>query len=372
MVEDMGGVGAEERANVAPPRVWCLLGQRRGDNQQVLALAEALGEPFVVKRLRYAPASRLSNLLRRRWPLGIEVDAATPIRPPWPELVLSVGKRSVPQALAIRAAAGGRCRLVQLGRPSAPLGWFDLILTVPQYRLPPGPNVIEMPLPFGHAKANRPTDVNREFAALKHPLVAVLVGGPTKELRLGEAEASSLAQLALERAVVAGGTVVVCTSPRTPAAVADALRSLLRPPHRVDVWQPGAPNHYAALLAAADRIVVTADSVSMLSDACSSMAAVEVFALLPQVELRGRIGRWVADRMARHWPQRTLLSRLFSFPAASGLWMPPRDYAAVHEALHRCGLLGARACSPAARHLAIAAWEHVAVERVRLLLPQAS
>ena len=35
------------------PRVWALLGDKAGDNAQVLALARALGWPFEAKRLAY-------------------------------------------------------------------------------------------------------------------------------------------------------------------------------------------------------------------------------------------------------------------------------------------------------------------------------
>ena len=45
-----------------PPRVWLLTGHRAGDNTQVLALGEALGWPFEIKRFVYTPYERLVNL----------------------------------------------------------------------------------------------------------------------------------------------------------------------------------------------------------------------------------------------------------------------------------------------------------------------
>ena len=36
-----------------PPRIWVLLGERRGDNNQLLALAEALQLPFQTRTLEY-------------------------------------------------------------------------------------------------------------------------------------------------------------------------------------------------------------------------------------------------------------------------------------------------------------------------------
>ena len=35
------------------PRIWLLIGHRRGDNNQVLALGEALGVPFETRTMAY-------------------------------------------------------------------------------------------------------------------------------------------------------------------------------------------------------------------------------------------------------------------------------------------------------------------------------
>lgn len=353
------------RAAANPPRVWGLLGQRTGDNRQVLALGAALGLPFAEKQLRYSWPSHIPNLLRRARPLGVRADPATPVAPPWPDLVLAVGRRSAPLALAIRAASGGRSRLVQIGRPGAPLAWFDLVVTTPQYRLPAAPNVVEIPLPFGSAGSSGAV-VSSTAAA---PGLLVLVGGPTAELRFAADEAAALAAHALTVAAAAGTTVVAVTSPRTPAVVAATLAARLPAPHVVHVWRPAAANPYAGLLAAATRVVVTADSVSMLADACRSDAAIDVFALPARGGVLRRLGVAAGAALAARAARADLPSRLLSLPLRTGVVPAPRDYAAVRAALARRGLLGPGACPPAARHAAIAAWERDVVARVGALLP---
>lgn len=352
-------------ATANPPRVWGLLGQRTGDNRQVLALGAALGLPFTPIQLRYSWPSHLPNLLRRARPLGIHADPDTPVAPPWPDLVLAVGRRSAPLALAIRAAAGGRCRLVQIGRPGAPLAWFDLVVTTPQYRLPAAANVVEIPLPFGSAGTPGPATSSVAAAA---PELLVLVGGPTTELRFGADEAAALAAFALRAAAAAGTRVVAVTSPRTPAAVAAALAARLPAPHVVHVWRPGAANPYADLLAAATRVLVTADSVSMLADACRSQAAIDVFPLPARSGVLRRLGVVAGSALAARAARADPLSRLLSLPLRTGVVPAPRDYAAVRAALGDRGLLGPGACAPAARHAAIAAWENDVVARVGALL----
>jgi hypothetical protein len=72
----------------------------------------------------------------------------------------------------------------------------------------------------------------------------------------------------LAKAARNGGSVLVTTSPRTPPAITQAIEKSLdasRAPALLTA--PRKSPRYASLLAAADSIWVTADSVSMVSDA---------------------------------------------------------------------------------------------------------
>ena len=128
-----------------PRSVWGLLGTRAGDNEQVQQLVRALGVPHELKRFVFNPLRHLPNRVlgaRRRSAAG------GPLSPPWPDLVVSAGKRSVPVARWIRAQSGGRTKLVHFGRPRAPLAWFDLVITTAQYGLPESSRVLRNCLPF--------------------------------------------------------------------------------------------------------------------------------------------------------------------------------------------------------------------------------
>jgi hypothetical protein len=125
---------------VSSPRIWVLLGPRTGDNNQALALAEALGLPFETRTLGYNPLQSLSV-----W-LGATVatlDRASRqhLQPPWPDLVIAIGRRSVPVARWIRKQNLGRTKLVRIGHPRIDPKLFDLVITTRQYPVPPGANV---------------------------------------------------------------------------------------------------------------------------------------------------------------------------------------------------------------------------------------
>jgi mitochondrial fission protein ELM1 len=141
------------------PRIWALLGHRKGDNFQVLALAQRLGLPFETRTLRYNLLRKLDKRL-----LGRRLDSVLPgarrwLQPPWPDLVIAIGHRSVPAARYIRHASGGKTRLVQLGNPRLDPRHFDLVITMPQYRVPDSGRVLRMPFAMG---APHPTDAPNE------------------------------------------------------------------------------------------------------------------------------------------------------------------------------------------------------------------
>ena len=126
--------------------LWVLLGNRHGDNRQLLAIADALGRPYRIVQLRFGPGARLAPARWFAHRLTWRTDP--PLAPPWPRAVLAAGRKSVPAALWIRRASGGQTRLIHVNRPWAPLAWFDLVVTTPQYALPERDNVLVNLLPF--------------------------------------------------------------------------------------------------------------------------------------------------------------------------------------------------------------------------------
>ncbi len=172
-----------------------------------------------------------------------------PLAPPWPQAVLAAGRKSVPAALWIRRASGGQTRLVHVNRPWAPLAWFDLVVTTPQYALPERDNVLVNLLPFVPpvAPAPLPASFAARAAALPRPWTVVLVGGNSRPFVLDEATAAALAATVNAELRSVGGSAWVLDSPRTPAAAMAALERGLEAPAQIVRWGRD-ENAYAALL----------------------------------------------------------------------------------------------------------------------------
>jgi mitochondrial fission protein ELM1 len=249
-----------------------LTGEKWGDRAQILALADALGWRFEEKRLHFNQFYKRSNIRLGASLQSLDAIKSDMLRPPWPDLVLASGRRAVPIARWIRRQSNGLTKLVHIGRPWAPLWYFDLVISTAQYQLPPRGNVLANDLTLNH----HPAEVLHRaaacwapvFAGFRRPLIGVLVGGSTKPFLFDAGTAAALGRATRSLATSFGGTVLVTTSPRTSEAAIDALFAEMPKGAYLHRFGSGQDNPYLGILALADRFIVTSDSASMLSEAC--------------------------------------------------------------------------------------------------------
>src|SRR5512132_539938 len=257
------------------------------------------------------------------------------------------GRRNEPIALWIRkavAAEGRRVRLVHVGRPWKRLDRFDLIVTTPQYSLPARANILLNPTPLHRVTAGRLREAAAQwaqrFAHLPPPRVAVLIGGSIAPYSYDEASAERLAKQASSLAAAGGGSLLVSTSARTPPHTIDALCDHLGVLSYVFRWREDAgENPYFGMLALADAFVVTADSMSMLTEACATGKPVHIFdlgegehAMRPTTARTADIGEGVRETL----PQR-LTRRLHLLVKALTPRQLGRDIGAIHQHLVDAG-----------------------------------
>lgn len=248
-------------------RIWVLLGHRKGDNNQLLALAQALKLPFETRTIRYNVLRRLPKEILGKKLVSVLPEARDWLQPPWPDLILGVGHRSVPVGRFIRDANRGRTKVVQLGNPRIHPRNFDLVITTPQYGVEDSPNVVRLPFAMNNPHPpERPTDEEQAFLdALPRPHRLFVIGGPNKNLFISSGDAARSMKILIQRSEKDGGTAIAIGSPRTPKDVSDAIaRAVSGTPHH---FVSGRVPRYRTLLNEADEIYVTADSVSMLSEA---------------------------------------------------------------------------------------------------------
>ncbi|MEZ5829933.1 MAG: ELM1/GtrOC1 family putative glycosyltransferase [Dongiaceae bacterium] len=351
------------------PRVWLLFGERRGDNAQILALAEMLGWPYEIKQLRWQadysvdPAEAGASLA------GLDTAASDALSPPWPDVLIGIGFRSAPISRWI-AQQGGRVINIRLGRPRTDLMPYDLVITTPQYGLPPAPNVRELPLPLVKAdEAAKTKAIARwrpTFERLPRPWIAVMLGGPTQHMAFDEAVARTLARDLQAFAARAVGSLLITTSPRSPAGLKEILEPAIAAPHFLFAFQAEADNPYPALLALSDAAIVTSDSASMIAD----VAAYERPLLIYELPWLGRskkpgpvaaIKRYVRERRERRGMaglSADPLDRFYDRLTRQGRARPRRNVLGLTQKLYQAGI--ARPFDPATADLS---WRPAAVAR---------
>jgi hypothetical protein len=317
-----------ERVSAEPPhRVWLVVGDKLGDNGQVEIIADALGWPVERKNLRVLPQYVLGKPPFKPSLYHIDPAASDPLAPPWPDLVLTVGRRPSMAALWIKEQSGGRTKVLIVGRPRTRLRDFDLIVATPQYRLPEHDNIVRIDLPLMRvdpAKVAAAADAWRErLAALPRPLTAVLVGGPTKPF-VFDADVTGSFISALRRTTGDEGSLFITTSRRTPAEVVAVLEANLPKNAHLFVWRPDAPeNPYMGLLGFADQFVVTGDSLSMMIEVARLGRPLAIF------QLPVESSAWLSVRM--------LLARTFQPAPGSGR---STVLTRIGDAFHNMGVVG--------------------------------
>jgi mitochondrial fission protein ELM1 len=268
----------------SPPGVWVVTGYRAGERTQILGLADALGWPYEIKALGRRAWDWAPGLARRVSVAGIDPASRAELRPPWPDLVISAGMRNEPVVRWIKARSGGRTKLVHLGRPWVHYRQLDLVITTPQYRLPERPDVLQNLGTLHRVNAASLQAAGERWAAafadLPRPRVGVVVGGHSGPYTLGPAAAADLGRRAAERARAAGGSLLITTSSRTPPGAIAALTDTVDVPAYVYRYGIDAgDNPYLGILAAADELIVTSDSIAMLSEAVATGKPLSIYDL---------------------------------------------------------------------------------------------
>lgn len=281
------------RAALAPLRVWVLSDGKAGDLNQCLGVAERLG--LAPESRVIAPRAPWRWFMPRFWstPFGIdpreapdiafpsEVDTGSregnasklevptgPLAGPLPDLVMASGRRAAAYLPAIKRASGGRTVTAFLKDPRTSPRIADF-LWVPQHDGLRGDNVL-VTLLSPHRLSPQKLVAARaalrpEIAALPAPRVAVLLGGDSRDFAFTAFDIARL-EADLVALVKEGASLMVTPSRRTPEALRASVAGLLAA--QGGYWWDGTtPNPYLEMLACADAVVVTADSVNMVGEA---------------------------------------------------------------------------------------------------------
>jgi hypothetical protein len=192
-----------------------------------------------------------------------------------PQVIVSCGRRSALAARWLQRYFDGRPKTVQILDCGLPPDRFSWVIA-PRHDELEGGNVIPTIgslNPVSEEWLEQAVNLPESGLHALKPRLVLLLGGPSSNFSFSRRWLR--ASLASVCEHLAGGSLTIVDSPRTPGWVADEIDRLPAeiPRHRI-AWSPqdaeGSERRYGAALALADFIVVSADSVNLVSEACAS------------------------------------------------------------------------------------------------------
>ncbi|MDR0406986.1 MAG: mitochondrial fission ELM1 family protein [Holosporales bacterium] len=267
---------------------WILVDTGKiGTENQAVGLAERLGWPFSVHPIDL-PCLAL-KALHKKYVQRLECL-------PYPKIIIAAGRRSQPVATLFKKYHP-EVFLIALLNPQKPLDLFDLVIA-PEHDKLQGSNVLST-LGVLHriTETKLKESLQQEnFPTLRRPLLGVLMGGVSKHYSWTRSVTENLAAHfppfipltilrfrvfldALRSLDQAGWGILVLPSRRTPPWLIQELEQCAQETNIIIKKGNGAFNPYTSVLAASDALLVTADSVSMISEACATRKPVYIFPL---------------------------------------------------------------------------------------------
>lgn len=253
--------------------VWVLTDNRAGHVNQSLGLAHALG--FENLQMINTKVAGMAKWLRVFSPGAVMADM---LPEQTPDVIIGTGwgvskinrwlGKMYPDAFTI-----------QLMEPSCSTAEYDVVAAPAHDKVAVAENVITtVGVPNLITQDKLKQEQSRWASRLNEcpgPRLAVLIGGASKRYKFGVPQARRLADDVIKFAVQKGYSLLVTVSRRTGELPTNELRAAFAssglPYYFWDGAEPNMiDNPFIAYLSMAEAAVVTAESVSMISEACSA------------------------------------------------------------------------------------------------------
>lgn len=266
--------------------IWILLDNRIGSRHQAEGIANYLpAEKFDItyKEIKYTRLAALPNFIRGRTLLGVSAESKKSLSAPFPDIVLSASRRTVPVARWIKKknSSAKLIQLLHIGRTGIKDFTFIFAPEHDNYKTN-APNIrytVGSPHFITAEKlAQAQQEWQSKFSNLPHPITALIVGGAIKKHPFSLQNAENLAKTVQLFKKQEGGSLLITTSRRTGAEAEKKIMSYLTDiPHYAYLWGSTEPNPYLGFLACADNLIVTGDSVSMCCEATAAGKPLQIF-----------------------------------------------------------------------------------------------
>ncbi len=211
----------------------------------------------------------------------------------WPDILITCGRRSSAISIAIGKKSGGKTYRVHVQNPQTPTSYFDLIASM-QHDALKGKNVIDTKVALHKLTQTKLEEEKEKWRAIWQeknlppfyeqsektaPILGVCLGGKNKKFGFNDQALHNLIQCLKKAREEQNATILLTPSSRTESFVKKALQETFKSDEKVWIWDQEGENPYFGILSNADHLLVTADSVSMISESLFTKAPVHILPL---------------------------------------------------------------------------------------------
>ncbi|MGB1757993.1 MAG: mitochondrial fission ELM1 family protein [Candidatus Puniceispirillaceae bacterium] len=275
----------EAHLRKAATSVWSVSDGTAGMRYQSLALAAIMGwdQSADFRDIVVTPHPILRHLPRLgHWVPGLPLtqDATPPVATisrisDYPNILVTCGRRMAGMSIALKARArrdGADMTTIHLQDPRLDPAYFDMLI-VPHHDRARGDNVIVTKAALNRMNkshiAASADSVPQHWSSTASPRVAVMIGGDNRRYKISNDMAVQMAQQLAAFAAANDAHLFLVPSRRCPDLTLSQLTSAL-PRENCFIATNDQPNPYPGVLAMADAVIVTSDSVNMASEAAST------------------------------------------------------------------------------------------------------
>lgn len=260
---------------------WTITDGTAGTVTQSMGLAEMVGFKSITPKIFKNKISfPFFPSLMHLWAKGLMTKESDALEAPWPNCAIGCGRRVIPFLRYIKQQSP-QTFCIYIMDPKISSKYFDLVIKLPHDSIE-GANVITTPISLNRiTKTKLQADAKKcghLFKKYPKPYYTILIGGDTKNYRMDMDAIDNLVAQIETIAKTCKGSLLITPSRRTPPALLKALKD--KQNKRSYVADIGTQNPYFAMLALAQKIFVTNDSVNMISESYAAGKEIQILPLL--------------------------------------------------------------------------------------------
>ncbi len=268
--------------------IWILADDRVGNYSQAIGLADELGFDNKIVNISYGSFAVLPNLVLGSTLKGVNQETKDALEKIeyLPKYVIAAGRRTAPISLHLKKKSKNKIKIIHIMNPGFSHEKFDFIILPRHDRIKKSfKNVIRSIGSVTKVSVRAVKYECEKFANLfssKSKKIALMIGGDTKKTKFDLASARELIDQSFIIAKNMGCELYIFNSRRTPAKFVELIKEKCKKSRVENKFfdfneMPKNENPHMAALGSCDYFIVTADSVSMISEVCSTKKPVYIF-----------------------------------------------------------------------------------------------